>query len=78
MAISLMPDRQRNILYAGLGAVTVSAALYSLAQFNLVDLGAFSVPVLAAFFGRAVRDVLRLERVEAVLPVDSGRLDVTT
>ena len=51
MAISLMPDKQRNILYAGLGAVTVSAALYSLAQFNLVDLGAFSVPVLAAFFG---------------------------
>jgi len=51
MAISLMPDRQRNILYLGLGAVTVSAALYSLAQFQLIDLGAFSVPVLAAFFG---------------------------
>jgi hypothetical protein len=51
MAISLMPDRQRNILYAGLGAVTVSAALYSLAKFNLIDLGVFSVPVLAAFFG---------------------------
>ena len=43
--------RQRNILYLGLGAVTVSAALYSLAQFQLIDLGAFSVPVLAAFFG---------------------------
>jgi hypothetical protein len=51
MAISLMPDRQRNILYLGLGAVTVSAALYSLAQFQLIDLGAFSVPVLGAFFG---------------------------
>ena len=25
MAISLMPDRQRNVLYAGMGAVTVSA-----------------------------------------------------
>ena len=48
---ALMPDRQRNILYLGLGAVTVSAALYSLAQFQLIDLGAFSVPVLAAFFG---------------------------
>ena len=27
MAISLMPDKQRNILYAGMGAVTVAAAL---------------------------------------------------
>jgi hypothetical protein len=35
MAISLMPDRQRNILYLGLGA-SVSAALYSLAQFQLM------------------------------------------
>jgi predicted membrane protein len=68
MAISLMPDRQRNILYLGLGAVTVSAALYSLAQFQLIDLGAFSVPVLPRS-SRAVRDVLRLERVEALLPV---------
>src|SRR6476646_2921066 len=51
MAISLMPDRQRNVLYLGMGAVTVAAALYSLAQFQLIDLGAFSVPVLAAFFG---------------------------
>ena len=49
MAISLMPDKQRNILYAGMGAVTVSAALYSLAQFNLIHLGAFSVPVLGVF-----------------------------
>jgi len=51
MAISLMPDKQRNILYAGMGAVTVAAALYSLAQFNLIDLGAFGVPVLAVFLG---------------------------
>ena len=32
-----------------MGAVTVSAALYSLAQFKLIHLGAFSVPVLAMF-----------------------------
>ena len=51
MAISLMPDRQRNILYLGLGAVTVSAALYSLSQFHLIGLGPFSVPILAVFFG---------------------------
>lgn len=50
MAISLMPDKQRNILYAGLGAVTVTAALWSLDQFNLLSLGAFSVPVFAVFF----------------------------
>jgi hypothetical protein len=50
MAISLMPDRQRTILYAGMGAVTVSAALYSLSQFGLVALGPFAVPVLIAFF----------------------------
>jgi hypothetical protein len=50
MAISLMPDRQRTILYAGMGAVTVSASLYSLSQFGLVALGAFAVPVLIAFF----------------------------
>src|SRR6476661_4685059 len=50
MAISLMPDRQRNVLYAGMGAVTVSAALYSLSQFGLVSLGAFSLLVLVAFF----------------------------
>jgi uncharacterized membrane protein len=39
MAISLMPDRQRNVLYAGMGAVTVAFACYSLQQFGLVDLG---------------------------------------
>src|SRR5436309_2780524 len=51
MAISLMPDKQRNILYAGLGAVTVTAALWSLSQFNLLDLGPFGVPVVAVFLG---------------------------
>ena len=50
MTISLMPDRQRNVLYAGMGAVTISAALYSLSQFGLVSLGAFSLLVLVAFF----------------------------
>ena len=39
MAISLMPDRQRNVLYAGMGAVTVAFACYSLQQFGLIDLG---------------------------------------
>jgi len=53
MAISLMPDRQRSILYLGLGAVTVSAALYSLSKFGLIDLGALSVPVLAVFLAGA-------------------------
>jgi hypothetical protein len=41
MAISLMPDKQRNILYAGLGAVT---------QFNLLSLNGFQVPLAAVFF----------------------------
>jgi predicted membrane protein len=51
MAISLMPDQQRAILYGGLGAVTVSGALYSLAQFNLINLGGFEVILVVAFFG---------------------------
>ncbi len=51
MAISLMPDKQRAILYGGLGAVTVAAALYSLSQFHLISLGAFQIPLLIAFFG---------------------------
>jgi hypothetical protein len=40
-AISLMPDRQRNVLYLGMGAVTVAFAAYSLQQFGFVDLGGF-------------------------------------
>ena len=49
MAISLMPDRERAILYAGMGAVTVAAALFSLQQFGLVSLGPFTLPALVVF-----------------------------
>ena len=45
-AISLMPDRQRNALYAGIGALTVAAAMWSLDQFGLIRLGGFEVPVV--------------------------------
>jgi hypothetical protein len=41
MAISLMPDRQRNVLYLGMGAVTVAFGCYSVSAFGLVDLGSF-------------------------------------
>ena len=41
MAISLMPDRQRNVLYAGMGALTVAFGCYSIDAFGLVDLGSF-------------------------------------
>ena len=40
-AISLMPDRQRNVLYAGMGALTVAFGCYSIDAFGLVDLGSF-------------------------------------
>ena len=53
MAISLMPDRERSILYAGMGAVTVTLALFSLSQFGLVALGAFWLPVLIVFLAGA-------------------------
>jgi hypothetical protein len=53
MAISLMPDRERSILYLGMGAVTVTLALFSLAQFGLVELGAFWLPVLVVFLAGA-------------------------
>jgi hypothetical protein len=53
MAISLMPDRERAILYAGMGAVTVTAALFSLAQFGLLSLGPFAFPLLIVFLGGA-------------------------
>ena len=52
-AISLMPDRQRNVLYAGMGAVTIALAAYSLSRFGLVDLGGFSVPLLLLFLAGA-------------------------
>jgi drug/metabolite transporter (DMT)-like permease len=45
-AISLMPDRQRNALYAGIGALTVAAAMWSLDQFGLISLGGFLVPIV--------------------------------
>jgi hypothetical protein len=55
MTISLMPDRQRQALYAGMGAVTVAAGAYSLSQFGLVALGGFTLPLvilaLAGGFG---------------------------
>jgi hypothetical protein len=50
-AISLMPDRQRNAMYAGMGCVTVAAGAYSLGRFGLIDLGAFAVPLLLLFLG---------------------------
>jgi len=53
MAISLMPDRERSILYLGMGAVTVTLALFSLAQFGLVELGSFWLPVLVVFLAGA-------------------------
>ena len=53
MAISLMPDRERSILYLGMGAITVPAALYSLSKFGLVSLGVFSIPLLVIFLGGA-------------------------
>jgi hypothetical protein len=53
MAISLMPDRERSILYAGMGMVTVTLALFSLSQFGLVELGAFWLPVLIVFLAGA-------------------------
>ena len=45
-AISLMPDRQRNALYGGAGALTVAAAMWSLDKFGLIHLGGFT-PLLA-------------------------------
>lgn len=54
-AISLMPDRQRNALYAGIGALTIAAAMWSLDQFGLINLGGFLVPtVLLGLIGAGV------------------------
>ena len=53
MAISLMPDRERAILYAGMAAVTITAALFSLAQFGLLSLGPFAFPLLVVFLAGA-------------------------
>ncbi|HEY3764059.1 MAG TPA: hypothetical protein VGL44_02780 [Gaiellales bacterium] len=46
MTISLMPDRQRQALYAGMGAVTVAAGAYSLSRFGFVALGGFTLPLV--------------------------------
>jgi hypothetical protein len=52
MAISLMPDRQRNVLYLGMGAVTVAFACYSVDAFGFVDLGSlFPLLVVAGLAG---------------------------
>jgi drug/metabolite transporter (DMT)-like permease len=48
-AISLMPDRQRNLLYGGIGVLTIAAAMWSLDQFGLISLGGFNV--LVVFLG---------------------------
>jgi hypothetical protein len=49
-AISLMPDRQRNAMYAGMGAVTVTAVLYSLSRFGLIGIPAgLQFPLLLVF-----------------------------
>ena len=49
-AISLMPDRQRGIMYAGMGAVTVSAAIYSLSKFGLIAVSGFVSTLLLVLF----------------------------
>ena len=45
-AISLMPDRQRNALYGGAGALTVAAAMWSLGKFGIIDINGFT-PLIA-------------------------------
>jgi hypothetical protein len=45
-AISLMPDKQRNALYLGIGALTIAAAMWSFDQFGLLHLGALLVPIV--------------------------------
>jgi hypothetical protein len=48
-AISLMPDRQRNVMYASMAAVTVPAAAYSITRFVSVDLGSWTAPLFIVF-----------------------------
>ena len=45
-AISLMPDRQRSMLYLGMGLVTLAGAAWSLDQFGLIDLGSLLAPIV--------------------------------
>ena len=78
MAISLMPDRQRNVLYAGMGAVTVAFALL------LPPAVRPGRPRRAAHAARGrrpgggVRDVLGRAGVEALLPVGAALTPVRT
>jgi hypothetical protein len=48
-AISLMPDRQRTVMYAGMGATTIGAAAWSLSMLGLVRWGPLG-PVLLIVF----------------------------
>jgi formate hydrogenlyase subunit 3/multisubunit Na+/H+ antiporter MnhD subunit len=49
MAISLMPDRQRNVMYLSMGAVTVPAAVYSITRLVAIDLSTWTAPLLLVF-----------------------------
>ena len=49
MAISLMPDRQRNVMYASMAAVTIPAAVYSITRIVSIDIGNWSAPLLLIF-----------------------------
>jgi formate hydrogenlyase subunit 3/multisubunit Na+/H+ antiporter MnhD subunit len=48
-AISLMPDRQRNVMYLSMGAVTVPAAIYSITRLVQIDLAGWTAPLLLVF-----------------------------
>jgi formate hydrogenlyase subunit 3/multisubunit Na+/H+ antiporter MnhD subunit len=49
MAISLMPDRQRNVMYLAMMAVTVPAAVYSITRIIDFNIGAWAAPLLLIF-----------------------------
>ena len=53
MAISLMPDRERSILYLGMGAVTVRRPCSRWPSSGWSELGAFWLPVLVVFLAGA-------------------------
>ena len=56
-----------------MGAVTVTAALFSLAQFGLVELGAFSVPVLVVFLAGAFAIFYAWQESKRYYPVGGDR-----
>ena len=68
-AISLMPDRQRNALYGGAGALTGAAAMWSLDKFGLIDSGRVHAAARADCDRRRTGCVLGLAGVQALLPV---------